>query len=105
MSLRRYYRYYVRQHPRFLVAIVVTIFAVGYIGVPIVLRVLDSFGTYDPRGYDPKDRDRETWLARHPDDLSALAWDDLIKVGLLIVVGVAWLTVIPSSRGRRRPPS
>lgn len=105
MSLRRYYHYYFRHHPRFLVTVLLTIFAVGYIGVPQVLHLVDSVAKYDPRGYEPRDRARGEWLERQDPELDELAWDDLLKVGVLILVGVAWLTVIPSRGGRRRPPS
>ena len=104
ISLRRYYRHYFGHHPRFLLTVILTIIAVAYIGVPQVLRVVDSIANYDPRQYEPKDVQRADWLAKHAPGFKMLDWDELLKIALLVMVGLAWLTLMPSRGRSRRPP-
>jgi hypothetical protein len=104
ISLRRYYRHYFGHHPRFVVTVMLTIFAVAYIGVPQVLRVVDSIAHYDPRHYEPKDTQRADWLAKQGPVLKTFDWDELLKIALLVVVGVAWVTLMPARGRSRRPP-
>jgi hypothetical protein len=103
MSLRRYYHHQLRHHRRFHVAVLLTIVAVAFVVVPAVLGVLQAVGQYDPRDYEPKDLDRGAWLAGRPvPGPPALGWNDLLKLALLILAGVAWLAVSPPGRARRR---
>jgi hypothetical protein len=103
VSLLRRYHHRLRHHQRFHVAVLLTIVAVSYVAVPAVLRVVEAVGSYDPGGYDPKDFARGAWLARRgAATVGALAWDDLVKFGLFVLAGLAWLAVGPAGASPRR---
>ncbi len=66
--LRRYHQ--LRYHQRFYVAIILTVVVLSYVGVPLVVRFVESVGAYNPSHYEPKDNERGQWLER-PFRLSA----------------------------------
>ncbi len=105
MSLRRYYHHHVKHHQRFHVAVLLTIVAVAWVAVPAVARFVDSVGSYDPKGYEPKDTERATWL-EHRDGLllDTLSWADLLKIALFIFAAIAWLAVAPAVHRPGRVP-
>lgn len=101
--LRRYYHHQFRHHQRFHVAVVLTIVAVSYAIVPAVVRFVESLATYNPIRYEPKDVERGAWLERKiPLGLADIAWDDLLKIALFILAGLAWLAVAPPAGSERR---
>ncbi len=103
MSLRRYYHHHLKHHQRFHLAVMLTIVAVAYVVVPSVVQFIESAVNYNPRDYEPKDVERTQWLSRNPFRLDDFAWDNLIKVTLFVLAGLAWLAIGP---GRSpRPPS
>jgi len=109
-SLRKFYRHWRRQASRqahFGFAVMLTILVLAYAGVPHVAHFLESVGGYNPGHYEPKDQAREAWLQR-PDDpdavLSQIPWNTIVNIGLFILVGVVWLSLVPSRSPRRPPP-
>jgi hypothetical protein len=104
MSLRRAYRR-VRRQARFHFAVLLTIVAVAYVGVPHVASVVESVGGYNPGHYEPKDVERGAWLDRVTDAalLSRMSWDTVINIALFLLVAVVWLTLVPTRAGRRTP--
>ena len=105
--LRRSYHRRLRYQQRFYVALVLTVIAVSYVAVPLVVRVVASVGHYDPAGYEPKDLERGQWIERRGGvHLSEIGWSELLKVVLVVLTGVAWMAVGPGqsarSRSRRR---
>jgi hypothetical protein len=98
--LGRYYRHHVRSHGRFHLAVVLTIVAVSYVVVPAIVAFLGTASTYNPGGYEPKDFERGAWLARLK-PVTGFAWDDVLKIGLFVLAGVAWLAVGPPGSPRR----
>ena len=100
--LRRYYHHHVKHHQRFHLAVMLTIVAVAYVAVPMVMRFIDSVANYDPRGYEPKDAQRTEWLAKTPFTLNDVTWENLFKVALFVLAGLAWLAVVPSRAPRPR---
>lgn len=104
-ALRRYYHEQVRHHHRFYIAVVLTIVAVSGLVVPIVADVVDSFAHYNPRYYEPRDPERAEWLMRRGGgDQTTLPLEDLVKILLFVLAGVAWLAVGPRDAGGRRSP-
>lgn len=104
MSLRRTYRR-ARRQARFTVAVLFTIVAVAYVGVPRVARLVESVGGYNPGHYEPKDLERGAWL-QHADGTALfprVPWDTLVSVALFLLVAVVWLTLIPPGPARRPP--
>lgn len=104
MSLRRTYRR-ARRQARFTVAVLLTIVAVAYVGVPRVARLVESVGGYNPGHYEPKDLERGAWLehAGGATLFSRVPWDTLVSVALFLLVAVVWLTLIPPGPARRPP--
>jgi hypothetical protein len=109
MSLeRRYHRG--RRRPRFQrfhLAVLLTIIVLAYAGVPHVARIVDSMSGYNPGHYEPKDSEREAWMARSDDPdafLARIPWQTVIHVLLFLLVAVVWLTVVPTRAPRRPPP-
>lgn len=106
MSIRRSYHRHVKHHHRFNIAVILTIIAVSWLVVPLVVRIIDSAASYGPTDYDPRDVQRgERLVRRGPialDDF-ALTWEDAAKLLLFLVVALAWLAVAPGTRrsGRR----
>ncbi|HEV8640887.1 MAG TPA: hypothetical protein VGV13_07310 [Methylomirabilota bacterium] len=97
MRLRRYYYHHVKPHQRFHIAVFLTIIAVAWIAVPGVARFVETIGSYNPAGYEPKDGERAEWLAkRDPNPFGYLTWENLLKIALFIFVGLAWLAVAPT---------
>ena len=105
-TLRRAYRHRFGHHARFNVAVVLTILVVAWVAVPTVARFVNAWAGYAPVTYEPKDFERQTWLERHAADvlLARLDWNDVIGIGLFLLVGVVWLTLMPDRVSRRRPP-
>jgi hypothetical protein len=102
LQLRRYYHHQLRHHQRFHVAVLLTIVVVAYVVVPAVASFFESVGGYRPTDYEPKDAERQSWLVKQDRlGLGALGWDDLVKIVLLLLAGVAWLAVAPIDA---RPP-
>jgi hypothetical protein len=104
MSRRRTYRR-ARRQARFTVAVLLTIVAVAYVGVPHVARLLASLGGYNPGHYEPKDLERGAWL-QSADGATLFArvpWDTVVGVALFVLVAVVWLTLIPPGPARRPP--
>jgi hypothetical protein len=104
VGLRRYYQHQLRHHQRFHVAVLLTIIVVAYVVVPAVTAFFESVGGYRPTDYEPKDVERQSWLVkRDRSALGALGWDELVKIVLLLLAGVAWFAVAPvDSRPPRR---
>jgi len=99
-SLRR-----ARRNARFNLAVLLTIVVVAYVGGPLVARVVESLGGYNPGHYEPKDFERGQWI-QHADDsvlFTRVPWDTLVSIALFLLVAVVWLTLIPSRSARRRP--
>ena len=104
MTLRRFYHRHVKRHHRFNAAVFLTIFAVAWVAVPAVTRFIETVGSYDPRGYEPKDADRGVWLEnRTPLFFEGLTWENILKIALFIFAGLAWLAVAPSLQRPGRP--
>ena len=105
-TLRRAYRRRLGHHARFNFAVVLTILLVAWVAVPSVARFLNAWAGYAPAHYEPKDFERQTWLERHANDsmLGRLEWDDVIGIGLFLLVAVVWLTLVPDRASRRRSP-
>ena len=82
-----------------------TILVVAWVAVPSVARFVNAWAGYAPLHYEPKDFERQTWLERHAPDtlLGRLEWNDLIGIGLFLLVAVVWLTLVPDRTPRRRP--
>jgi len=109
MSLRRRYRRVRRRArlQRFHLAVLLTVVVLAYAGVPHVARIVDSLAGYSPGYYEPKDLERETWVARSdgPDAfLSRVPWGAVVNVLLFLLVAVVWLTLVPTRASRRPPP-
>lgn len=104
-GLRRYYHHHVKHHRRFHVAVLFTILAVSYVVVPSILTFIDAAAKYNPIHYEPRDPDRGDWLRRRGGaDRLDVRLDDLVKVTLFVLAGLAWLAVGPPSGSSRRPP-
>jgi hypothetical protein len=105
-TLHRAFRRRFRRHVRFNVAVMLTILVVAWVAVPGVARFVNSWAGYEPVGYEPKDLDRQMWLERNGAEalLERLPWNDVIGIGLFVLVAVLWLTLVPDRAGRRRPP-
>jgi hypothetical protein len=105
MSLRRYYHHHVKHHHRFHVAVLLTMIAVAWVAVPMVARFVDSLSSYDPAGYEPKDAARAQALGmRDGFSIVGVSWDDILKIVLFILAGLAWLAVAPSINRPSRAP-
>jgi hypothetical protein len=103
--LRRSYHRQLRYHQRFYVAMFLTVVVVSYVGVPLVVGLVESVGHYDPARYEPKDIERGQWIERRGGfHLSEIGWSELIKVVLVILTGVAWMAVGPGQSSRSRSP-
>jgi hypothetical protein len=104
MSLRRAYRH-ARRQARFTFAVLLTIVAVAYVGVPHVVRLIETVGGYNPGHYEPKDLERGAWLqsAEGATLFSRVPLDTLVSVALFLLVAVVWLTLIPPGPARRPP--
>jgi len=94
-TLRRAYRRRFGRHARFNFAVVLTILVVAWVAVPSVARFVNAWAGYA----------RQTWLERAAPDtlLGRLEWNDLIGIGLFLLVAVVWLTLVPDRAPRRRP--
>ena len=109
MSLRRRYRPARRglRLQRFHVAMLLTVVALAYAGVPHVARVMDGMSAYTSGHYEPKDTEREAWVQRGEDPggfLSSIPWGTVTQIMLFLLVAVVWLTVVPTRASRRPPP-
>jgi hypothetical protein len=104
VSLRQRYHRRFGYHGRFHLAVAFTIFVVAYVAVPRVAHLLESFGRYNPVGYEPKDFDRERWLREQTPVLGGLDWDTVVGIVLFLLVAVVWLTFVPTRSTRRRSP-
>lgn len=106
MSLRRYYHRRFGHHGRFHVAVILTILVVSYVLVPPIARFLDSIGSYNPVGYEPKDAARAQWLQQEaPIGVEGVTWEVLVDLALFVMVAAVWLTLVPTrSPGRRSRP-
>jgi len=109
MSLRRRLRRARRRArvQRFHVAVLLTIVVLAYAGVPHVARIVDSLAGYSPGHYEPKDSEREAWVAKGDDPdafLARIPWGTVVNVLLFLLVAVVWLTVVPTRASRRPPP-
>jgi hypothetical protein len=103
--LRRAYRRRFGYHARFNFAVVLTVLVVAWVAVPSVARFVNAWAGYAPMHYEPKDLERQTWLERHTtDSLLGLEWNDIIGIGLFLLVAVVWMTLMPERASRRRPP-
>jgi hypothetical protein len=104
MSLRRAY-WNARRKARFNFAVLLTIVAVAYVGVPHVVRLVETVSGYNPGRYEPKDLERGAWLqnADGATLLARLPWDTLVSIALFVLVAVVWLTLIPPGPARRPP--
>lgn len=104
MSLRRAYHRHFGHHGRFHLAVIFTIFVVAYVVVPRVARLLESVAGYNPMAYEPKDLDRQRWLAESgPPVIGGLDWDTVVGITLFLLVAVVWLTFVPTRDSRRTP--
>ena len=105
-TVRRAYRRRFGPHARFNFAVVLTVVVVAWVAVPSVARFINAWAGYAPVSYEPKDFERQTWLERHAADvfLARLDWNDIIGIGLFLLVAVVWLTLVPDRASRRRPP-
>ena len=105
-TLRRAYRRRFGYHARFNFAVVLTVVVVAWVVVPSVAHFVNAWAGYAPLDYEPKDFERQTWLERHTADslLGRLEWNDIIGIGLFLLVAVVWMTLIPERGSRRRPP-
>jgi hypothetical protein len=104
--LRRAYRRRFGYHARFNFAVVLTVLVVAWVAVPSVARFVNAWAGYAPTHYEPKDFERQTWLERDMADslLGRLEWNDIIGIGLFLLVAVVWMTLMPERAARRRPP-
>src|SRR2546425_6932217 len=105
MSLLRHYHHQLRYHQRFYVAMILTVVVLSYVGVPLVVRLVESVGSYNPAHYEPKDTERGQWMERRAGDLGFSGggwWPDVVKIALVILTGLAWVAVGPSQSPRRR---
>jgi hypothetical protein len=103
-TLRRAYRRRFGRHTRFNFAVVLTIVLVAWVAVPSVARFVNAWAGYSPAHYEPKDLERQTWLERHDPVglLGSLEWNDVLGIGLFVLVAVVWLTLMPDRGPRRR---
>lgn len=105
MSLRRLYHRHVAHRGRFYVAVLLTIVAVAWIAVPLVVDFVQTVGSYDPSVYEPKDIQRGEYLAtRGRISLDDLTWDNILKVALFIFSALAWMAVAPAMHRPGRSP-
>lgn len=102
---RRAYRLRFGYLTRFNVAVVLTILVVAWVVVPSIARFVNAWAGYAPLGYEPKDFERQTWLERGSAEalLGRLEWNDVIGIGLFLLVALVWLTLMPERASRRRP--
>ena len=86
-------------------AVLFTILVVAYVGVPLVVKFVDSVRGYDPAYYEPKDFERQAWIKRQvaPTVLPGFSWEIMIDIILFLLVAVVWLTFVPARGPRRRP--
>jgi hypothetical protein len=105
-TLRRAYRRRFGYHVRFNFAVVLTILVVAWVAVPSVARFIDAWARYAPLQYEPKDLERQAWMERHAVDsvLGRTEWNDIIGIGLFLLVAVVWMTLMTERASRRRPP-
>ncbi len=105
MSLRRCYHRRFGYHERFHIAVVVTIVVVAYVAVPLVAQYITALRGYAPVYYEPKDFERQAWLARHGvlAGLTRIDTGVLVDIVLFVLVAIVWLTVVPTDTGRRSP--
>jgi hypothetical protein len=103
-TLRRTYRRALGRHARFNLAVILTIVVVAWVAVPSVARFVNAWAGYAPVHYEPKDFERQSWLERRDPQalLRGLEWQDLVGIGLFLLVAVVWLTLVPD-RAPRRP--
>jgi hypothetical protein len=104
MSLLRHYQHQLRYHQRFYVAMILTVVVLSYVGVPLVVRLVESVGSYNPAHYEPKDTERGLWIERRGAELgfSGVGWLDIVKIALVVLTGLAWVAVGPTQSPRRR---
>ena len=103
--LRRSYHHRLRYHQRFYVAMILTVVVVSYVGVPLVVRLVEAVGSYDPARYEPKDIERGQWVERRGGfHLSEIGWPELTKVVLVLLTVVAWVGVGPGQSSPSRSP-
>ena len=104
--LRRAYRRRFGRHARFNFAVMLTIVVVAWVAVPSVARFVNAWAGYAPVNYEPKDFERQSWMERQDPVtlLGRLDWNDLVGIGLFLLVAVVWLTLVPERASRRGPP-
>lgn len=95
---------------RFYLATFLTILAVAYVVVPFASNLLASIGEYQPQYYDPKDAPRLDFLADGGDRAARsmprlfetmFSPDGALGVGLVVLVGIMWLTIVAGGARHR----
>lgn len=85
-----------RGQARFYALLILTVLTASYVLVPWVAAKALSASGFTGNFYEPKDFERQTYLARHPTWFGPLGASDVVKVLLLVLVGCSWLTYLTS---------
>ena len=95
-GLERRLGHHGRGQARFYVLLILTVLTVSYILVPwVAAKTLGASG-YTGNFYEPKDFERQTYLARRSMGFGPFETLDIIKFLLLVLVGCSWLTYLTS---------
>jgi uncharacterized membrane protein len=82
---------------------VVTVVVVAWAVVPWIVDLVQTLSDYAPSYYEPKDQQRQEYLrtvTAGPEGL--LSWQTALKLALLVLVGVLWLSTLATSPRRWR---
>src|SRR5207247_10134361 len=96
ISPRRYYHRRFGYSERFHIAMIFTILVVAYVLVPPVVRFVEAISGYNPAYYEPKDFERQDWLARQvvPAVLPGVSRALAIVALLSLLFAAAWHTSV-----------
>jgi hypothetical protein len=79
---------------RFYALLVLTVLTLSYVFVPWVAATLLNGPGFTGNFYEPKDFERQSYLASRTIQMGPLGGVEILKVVLVVLVGSSWLTYI-----------